>query len=185
MKNDKKKNAIRFGAIAVAALLFVGIFSAWALSTQETATAEVGIGDAPPGLEINDAGPGDLISDGIQGRPDSVNEEVDLFTVAKEEDNLFDGNYEVTVSIVNIDEIKNEYRYLNLDLEADESDAGYLTLENGRVSFAIDSTDIEDGDEVTISVEGGSYQAIDDTATSVEFLIDVEEGSVEDPLDLE
>ncbi len=185
-----KKKTIRYSAFLIAAILAIGSFSIWAMNTQATVESDVSVGETPGGLDVQ-GNNGQIIQDATRGRPDSLEDNVDLFTVAEEENNPFEGTYEVTVYITNIDDIADEYRYLNIELEADADDgedaehAGYITLENGRVSFAVDSSVIEYDDtnggqqEMSVNVAGGSFQMIEDDGTNINFLIDVSEGSTE------
>lgn len=173
MKNDKKKNAIRFGAIAVAALLFVGIFSAWALSTQ--ATADVTVGDVADdiGIESIDT-PGDVtFEDTFAGRPGNI-DGGNLFTI-----NFEDDTAESYTAIVYLSETEDLDGIRTFGMEFEDT-AGVefldgddtLTLENGRIALEIDPAE----DPVEITVDGGFYHAhpFADLPEDIEFMIDIE-----------
>jgi len=179
-----KKKTIRYSAFLIAAILAIGSFSIWAMNTQATADATVDVGTAPAGLNVNGMS-ADLIVDGTQGRPGSVEENEDLFTVQQQDEDYYSGQYEVTVYLANADELVDHFRYLNINLTAENADSdvaeegiGYITLENGRVSFAVEDGDVLDGD-MTVSIAGGSYLATSNTVPDAEFLIDISEGSTQ------
>ena len=192
-KNEKKKNAIRFGAIAVAILIFGGAFSVWALSTQATASA--GIGDVEvDGITVDPANNDDvLLENSIAGRPGSLDasddEPFELYDIS--EDDGEDGtgaldNYEyvATVYLLNGAELVDAgMRHLTLEMElvddanGDEPvDTGAVTLEGGRATFVFDAEDID----ATIQITGGAFGTYPfadfEDVENVEFIIDVEPG---------
>jgi len=169
-KNTKKKNAIRFGALAVAALIFLGVFSAWALSTQATATATVG--DVAEGGQIDDISTGSVnFEDTIAGRPGDITDGT-LFTIEFEdveegEDPIAD-TYEVVVYLADTE--LDGIRTFAMDFDNTEE---ALTLENGRIAFEVDFVD---GGSVDVDVTGGFYHAylFQETTENIDFMIDVE-----------
>ena len=189
-----KKKTIRYSAFLIAAVLAIGSFSVWAMNTQATAEAGVDIGEAPAGLNVDSENPGNIIDTGILGRPGSL-EEINLFTIQQPHENTYDGEYEVTVYVANAGELQSEFRYLTIDLVAenadgDTADVGYVTLENGMVTFSIDHSDVQEnsedgGEDMMISVDGGSYQFFGDNndEPDVEFLVDISEGATGDLVD--
>jgi len=195
-KNTKKKNAIRFGAIAVAALLFLGVFSAWALGAQATATA--GIGDVEvDGLTVSAAGEGEngatLLEDSIAGRPGTVATPYQLYEFNEDENYALNAEYTAMVYLVDAADLADSgIRYMTLeiglyeegddeegdDLETvDPIDDGVLTLENGHAGFTFDN-DTVTVDNLEVHITGGSYGthplADLSEAGPISFMIDVE-----------
>ncbi|MFW6064907.1 MAG: hypothetical protein ACOC8Y_04965, partial [Candidatus Natronoplasma sp.] len=124
-KNAKKKNAIRFGAIAIAILIFGGVFSVWALSTQATASAEVGDISSDdlvvdPGTDtVDEGGDTNLLQASVAGRPGSVATGYELFSI--DDSSIptdFEGSdYSAIVYLTNGDDlIEDDVRHLTLDL---------------------------------------------------------------------
>jgi len=190
MKNEKKKRAIRYSAFVIAAILAIGSFSVWAMNTQATTTADVTISGAPAGLNVN-GNDGTLITNGVQGRPGSVETIDPLFDVEQQDSDYYSGNYEVTVYLANTDYLVDHFRYLNIELDVvdaegneleDDETLGYITLENGRLSFTVTDDDVSGG-TMDVSIVGGSFLATSDGAIEdAEFLIDISEGSSEEPV---
>ena len=192
-KNTKKKNAIRFGAIAIAILIVGGAFSVWALSTQ--AEAQAGIGEievdgitVEPGEDSED----ELLEDSIAGRPGSLNLEdaegnfdpFELYDIGDDDDDGALENYEyvATVYLLNGAELVDAgMRHLTLEMElvdvdGNEVDTGAVTLEGGRATFVFDAEDID----ATIQITGGAFGTYPfadfEDVDNVEFIIDVEPG---------
>ncbi|MFW6144754.1 MAG: hypothetical protein ACOC55_04205 [Candidatus Natronoplasma sp.] len=193
-KNEKKKNAIRFGALAVAILIFGGIFSVWALSTQ--ATADAWVGDISSDDIVVEAGENTaqgtnekaLLQTSVAGRPGSVATDYELFSI---DDSAvvgtdFEGSdYSAIVYLTNGDAlIEDDVRHLTLDLVLEDSNEGELdshtlTLENGRAALEFTGGDIDAG---SVMIEGGSYGTytfIDTLGTQPSFMIDVEPGAAD------
>jgi len=173
-KNTKKKNAIRFGAIAIAILIVGGAFSVWALSTQAEASGTIGE-VMEDGIEVS---PGDddgteLLEDSVAGRPGTVNTPFELYTI-DDTDALDGADYVAIVYLVNGAELMDEgMRYLTLDFEFNGQEQT-LTLENGRVAFEFTEGDLN-GEE-SVEITGGSYGShpFAEFNEDVEFVIDVE-----------
>jgi len=181
-KNTKKKNAIRFGALAVAALLFLGVFSAWALSTQ--ATAEAGIGEiSVDGISVDTDAPNTLLEDTIAGRPGNVAQHGGLFTL--EEDGVNEAEFTAIVYLENGADLMEEgLRSLTIDMEAADAEGDTtqtLTLENGRVAFYFEEDPFDT--DLDIDINGGSYGthpfAGNLGGETVDLMIDVEPGNVD------
>ncbi|MFP4001696.1 MAG: hypothetical protein ACLFU5_07335 [Thermoplasmata archaeon] len=190
-KNTKKKNAIRFGAIAIAILIFGGVFSVWALSTQATASAEVGDISSDdltvdPGTDTVDEGDTTLLQTSVAGRPGSVSTDYELFSIDDSDvvgTDFEESDYSAIVYLTNGDDlIEDDVRHLTLDLvledtDGDELDSHTLTLENGRAALEFTGGDIDAG---SVMIEGGSYGTytfIDTLSTQPSFMIDVEPGA--------
>ncbi len=195
-KNEKKKKVIRFGAIAVAIMIFGGVFSAWAFSTQAPATA--GIGEIlVDGLTVepgaNASEDETLLEDSWAGSAGTVNandtDPYELYDIGEgEEDALDEATYTSTVYLMNgADLMDAGIRYLTLDMnltdhEGETIDNHTLTLENGRVQFTFTAEDLGGSGNIdgSVNITGGSYGthtfASFDTIESVEFLIDIEPG---------
>lgn len=178
-KNQKKKNAIRFGVIAVAILLFAGTLSVWALSTQATATAGVGTVQ-PDGITVSQgSGSGSqLLENSIAGKPGTVNTPFELYTIDDSEAVATD--YTAIVYLTNGADLMDEgLRYMTLDIELQDDegatvDSHTLTLENGRVAFNFTAGDIDSGSVTITGGTYGSYYPWADISSDVSFLIDVE-----------
>lgn len=164
MSRIGKKNAIRFGAVAIAILIFGGAFSVWALSTQATATAGVGDVDEDIGIESINT-PGDVeFEDTFAGRPGEI-DGGNLFTI-EFDDNARDA-YSAVVYLAETD--LEGLRTFAMDFG---DGIGNLTLENGRVEFEIEDTE----GSYDINVNGGFYHAhpFQDLPDDIQFMIDIE-----------
>ncbi|MBS3817488.1 MAG: hypothetical protein KGY76_08010 [Candidatus Thermoplasmatota archaeon] len=181
MKNDKKKNAIRFGALAVAILIFGGIFSVWALSTQATAEGQVGYVQ-PEGISVSAGGSdGDqLLAPSVAGRPGQVNHPFELFNI--DASDAVGAEYDAIIYLTNgADLMDDGLRYMTLDIALNNTDTNTnigtqtLTLENGRVNFTFKPGAIDSFGKVEITGGTyGSYTFSGNIAGPVEFMIDVE-----------
>ena len=187
-KNTKKKNAIRFGAIAIAILIFGGAFSVWALSTQAEATAGVGeihVDGIDPQEGTDAAGDEILLEDSVAGRPGSLNTPYELYTIDEEGDGALDAEYTAIIYLTNGDELIDEgIRYMTLDMVLEngdgEIDTGTLTLENGMAGFNFDGS--QAGEDLTVDIVGGSYSThpfADFDVGEVQFVIDIEPGQAD------
>ena len=188
-KNTKKKNAIRFGAIAIAILIVGGAFSVWALSTQATATAGIGeihVDGIDPSAG-DDSGT-ELLQDSVAGRPGSLNTPYELYTIGEDGDGALNAEYTAVIYLTNGDELIDAgIRYMTLDMElnddddtTDPIDTGTLTLENGMAGFIFDAETEDMGTGLTVDIVGGSYSThpfADFTEVdNVQFVIDIEPG---------
>lgn len=195
-KNEKKKNAIRFGALAVAILLFAGVFSVWALSSQAIAEGEIGdihVEGLDAQLESEFDADNPLLEDSFAGRPGRVNDG-QLFQIEAEGE--FTADYTAAVHLINGADLMDEgLRYLTVDMALvedsgdlpdpiPEEQTGTLTLENGRAVFHLEedtfTTEDDTRDVVVLGGTYGTYPFADFGAeTTVELMLDVEAGLIE------
>jgi len=191
-KNTKKKNAIRFGALAVAALLFLGVFSAWAQGADAQASAEIGEIEVD-GIHVTDEADGILLEGSIAGRPGTVNADEEspysLFEISEDEDEALTGyEYIATVYLTNGAELVEEgVRSLTLEIQLDDGDddtnglteTAVLTLDSGQASFTFEWDPPAD-ETIDVDIIGGSwatYPFADFGGTAedtVDFMIDIE-----------
>ncbi|MEF8836144.1 MAG: right-handed parallel beta-helix repeat-containing protein [Candidatus Thermoplasmatota archaeon] len=169
-----EKRIIRYSAFLVAVLLLGGGFSIWAVGTQ--VTVSVGVGETVDRVEINTPGDGkQLLSDGIWGRPGGIEYNGTMFEINTQSTDYV-GNYVVTIYLVNADEAAQHFRYLNVEFDIN-GDSKFLTLENGRVQWVIQSIG-KDIIEVNVTGNGGYLAMSEGLPDDLEFLIDVEESGV-------
>ncbi len=99
----------------------------------------------------------------------------------------YNGDYIVTLHLVNADEVANDLRYLIMNVTLSKSDSDgtsdvvaskWLSLTNGRVQFKITSSDIAEGNSAYIYITDGVGKALwpkVGSVTNPTFVIDVEE----------
>jgi len=183
--NIMKKNTIRYTALGIAFLLILGVFSMWALTTQESVT--VGVGTIDPSVNVNTGtSTGDpVLLDSVSGEYGDVAEDYNLYVIDKSAQQEYTGAYEVTLHIANAAEISRDLKDLSMEIVLEGADeeikSSYLTLENGKVSFLIGHDFFEDSEStivnVDVNIDGGSYRTYEDISevSSFNFVIDVEE----------
>ncbi len=182
-----KKNTIRYTALGVAFLLILGVFSMWALTTQESVT--VGVGTIDPSVTVtngaNVTASEPILQDSVSGEYGDVAENYTLYVVDKSAQQEYTGAYEVTLHIANAAEMSKDLKDLSMQIVLEGADgelkSSYLTLENGKVSFLVGHDFFENSTgaivNVDVNIDGGSYRTYEDVdaVSSFNFVIDVEE----------
>lgn len=182
-----KKNTIRYTALGIAFLLILGVFSMWALSTQESVT--VGVGTIDPSVTVtngaNVTASEPILLNSISGEYGDVAENYTLYVVNKSAQQEYTGAYEVTLHIANAAEMSRDLKDLSMQIVLDGADekteSSYLTLENGKVSFMVGHDFFENSTaaivNIDVNVDGGSYRTYEDVneVSSFNFVIDIEE----------
>ncbi|MBS3817787.1 MAG: hypothetical protein KGY76_09530 [Candidatus Thermoplasmatota archaeon] len=190
-RNAKKKNAIRFGAIAIAILIFGGVFSVWALSTQATATAGIGSIQVD-GIKVSEGfnakNDYELLEDSVAGRPGSLNASDDnpyeLYNISETTDGALQANYTAIVYLANGAELLDAgMRTMILDMNLTYSGTtignGTLTMENGKAAFTFNASNYDPANEMTVDIVGGSYSThpwANFNGHDVKFVIDIAPG---------
>ncbi|MBS3817485.1 MAG: hypothetical protein KGY76_07995, partial [Candidatus Thermoplasmatota archaeon] len=152
MEKSKKEYGIRILVLVTAVLLFGGVFSVWALSTQERANA--GVGDL---YEVTIEGNEGLerILNSTTGSSGGVKQDKKLFDIIPDADYPRD-NITGSIHLFNGGEVEKHLNSLTIELKADEKVIGNITLGHGQTSFQI--SEQNGWDQFTINTTGrGSY----------------------------
>ena len=166
-----RSRPIRILAIVIAAVLALGSFSIWAVSTQERAS--VGIGEIYE-VEIESNEELNNILEQTSGSSGGVEEDKNLFDIFPNEDYPRD-HMSGSLHLYNADEVEQHLNSLTIEFEAEGQIIGNLTLRNGGFSFRIEE---DDGwDEVSIDTTGsGSYTRKEDADQfDLHFMIQIDE----------
>ena len=166
-----KPRLLRISATVIAAVILLGSFSIWAVSTQER--ANVGIGEIYE-VEILSNDEVEGILESSSGSSGNIEEDKRLFDVIIEEDYPRD-TISGSLHLYNAGEIEDHLNSLTIEFEADDEIIGNLTLNNGGFNFSIDE---EDGwDEIFVNTTGdGSYtskESVDEF--DIRFMIQIDE----------
>ncbi|MFP4609158.1 MAG: InlB B-repeat-containing protein [Candidatus Aenigmatarchaeota archaeon] len=143
---------IRIIAFAIAAIILFGSLSIWAVSTQESAIADVG-----EIFEVEIQGNEDV--DGIlkptSGTSGNIEEDKHLFDVMMHEDYPRE-SITGSLHLYDAGKVEEHLNSLTVEFEADGEIIGNLTLSNGRFSFQIDKG--TSWDQISVNTTGrGSY----------------------------
>ena len=165
---------IRISAFVLAAVILLGSLSIWAVSTQDTATADVGdVYDinVEPNDEVENILSNTTISDDDEFG--DINENKTLFTL------IFDEDYPETyvngtINLYNTHEISQYLHDLNLKLEANGEEVGWLGLSMGYARFEV-SRELGET-EMQISTTGdGGHTMRQAGEFELGFLVDINE----------
>ena len=166
-----RSRPIRILAIVIAAVLALGSFSIWAVSTQERAS--VSIGEIYE-VEIESNEELNNILEQTSGSSGGIEEDKDLFDIFPNEDYPRD-HMSGSLHLYNADEVEQHLNSLTIEFEAEGQIIGNLTLRNGGFSFRIEE---DDGwDEVSLDTTGsGSYTRKEDADQfDLHFMIQIDE----------
>jgi len=178
---------VKYAVLATLMLLAIGLgsFQYWAVSVQETASAT--IGDVDDKVDITPGSP-TLISNIVPWRPFGVgNTSEELYNITLPSE--YNGDYIVTLHLVNADDVAEDLRYLIMKVELYNNtysasnkkliDSKWLSLINGRVQFQINQSAMGGSTTAYIYITDGVGKALWPkvcfTVTNPTFVIDVEE----------
>jgi len=161
-------------AFVLAAVILLGSLTIWAASTQNTNTADVGEVydiDVEPNDDVTDILSNTTIS--ADDEFGGINENKTLFTISLDDD--YPEDYiNGTISLYNSHEISRHLHDLNLQLEANGEEVGWLGLSMGYARFEV-SREFDDT-EIQINTTGeGSHTMKEEGEFELGFLLNMNE----------
>lgn len=167
---------IRISAFVLAAVILLGSLSIWAVNTQDTTTADIGdVYDID--LERNEDLENILSNTTMSSDSDiefgGINEDKTLFTIILDED--YPETYiNGTISLYNNHEVSRYLDDLDLQLEANGEEVGWLGLSTGYARFEVGRE--LDETEIHINTTGeGSHAMKEDGEFELGFLAEINE----------
>ncbi len=185
MKKINVKNGSKILTVVIAILLFGGVFSVWAFSTQRSARTGVGrIKNVEELIDIEEGGNADnddILGSFIGEKPGRIADNYSLYEVIQLVDVAPVEKYEVTLYSTNVIDLASHMRSLSMNITLQDETGRYinhthLTLEKGMVSFSVDGEDFTE-ENLQVMVEGSHYGTYDWGWTGpekAEFLLEVE-----------